>query len=327
MRPSYMFMATFLMTVGAPLWGQSVKAGIDAWQGGDYPKAVAIWRPLADLGNADAAFDLGQAYRLGRGTQTSLADARKWFEIAARKSHVEAQTALGLLLFQNGDQAAGFRWLKAASEKGEPRAMLVYGTALFNGDNMARDPVQGYCYVSRAVAQGLDQAKATKAQMEQVVPVDARKVCAALAIATAHPAPPPRSPSLTADAKPEPAKTSNSIKPAVAPPPSALELGSAVQTPRMTEPFGAASSAETSGAWRVQLGAFVKRASAEAVFARLVAGGALAGRQIIYSQVRAVTRLQAGPFATKAAAEAACAALMGEACFVVPPPSYHARRG
>ena len=33
----------------------------------DYGRAVAIWRPLAENGDADAQFNLGQAYRLGRG--------------------------------------------------------------------------------------------------------------------------------------------------------------------------------------------------------------------------------------------------------------------
>ena len=54
--------------------------------------AVAIWRPLAEAGDADAAFNLGQAYRLGKGVPTDLAAAQTWFERAARKGHVDAQT-------------------------------------------------------------------------------------------------------------------------------------------------------------------------------------------------------------------------------------------
>ena len=44
-----------------------------------------------------------------------------------------------------------------------PRAMLVYGTALFNGDGVPQDPVLGYAYVSRAAAQGLEPARNTLA--------------------------------------------------------------------------------------------------------------------------------------------------------------------
>ena len=90
--------AAVLGAVAAPLPAQSVKAGIEAWQRADYAAAVAIWRPLAEKGDADAAFNLGQAYRLGRGVPTNLGAAQTWFERAANKGHVDAQATLGLLL-------------------------------------------------------------------------------------------------------------------------------------------------------------------------------------------------------------------------------------
>ena len=89
-----------------PAHSQSVRAGIDAWQKGDTAGAVAIWRPLPEKGDADAAFNLGQAYRLGRGVKLDLAQAQNWLERAARKGHVDAQSTLGLLLFQNGNRMA-----------------------------------------------------------------------------------------------------------------------------------------------------------------------------------------------------------------------------
>src|SRR5205085_9806804 len=97
--------AALILALSAPVSAQSVKAGIAAWQRSDYSAAVAIWRPLAEKGDADAAFNLGQAYRLGRGVPTNLSIAKSWFERAARQNHVDAQTTLGLLLFQNNDQA------------------------------------------------------------------------------------------------------------------------------------------------------------------------------------------------------------------------------
>src|SRR3954466_7061222 len=145
------FVAIALVVMAtAPLHAQSVKAGIDAWQRADYSGAIAIWRPLAERGDADAAFNLGQAYRLGRGGPTNLAAAQTWFERAAAKGHLDAMTTLGLMLFENGDRAGGVRWLRPAAEKGEARALLIYGTALFNGDGVKQDPILGYAYVSRA---------------------------------------------------------------------------------------------------------------------------------------------------------------------------------
>jgi TPR repeat protein len=66
MSPKYLVAAALLAWAAAPISAQSVKAGIEAWQRADYAGAVAIWRPLAEKGDADAEFNLGQAYRLGR---------------------------------------------------------------------------------------------------------------------------------------------------------------------------------------------------------------------------------------------------------------------
>jgi TPR repeat protein len=278
------------LALASPGFAQSVRAGIEAWQKADYTAAVAAWRPLAEAGDADAAFNLGQAYRLGRGVPLNIGAGQTWFERAARKGHVDAQTTLGLMLFENGNQEAGLRWLKLAAEQGEARALLIYGTALFNGDNLPRDPVLGYAYVSRAAAQGLVPAKQTLAQLDSILPVPERKKGVALAIAKARKSPPP-----SAKTPKAPTKIARARSVAAKPLPAAA----------------------AGGAWRIQLGAFSRRGAAEALFARL-ASGPLAGRQAHYVPVGAMTRLQVGPFASRAAAQAACSALAGQGCFPVP---------
>ncbi|QNN66468.1 SPOR domain-containing protein [Sphingomonas lutea] len=273
----------------APLAAQSVKAGIDAWQKADYAAAVDIWRPLAEKGDLDAAFNLGQAYRLGRGVTINLAAAQTWLERAARKGHLDAQTTLGLMLFQNGNQVSGLRWLGQAAERGDARAMLIYGTALFNGDSLPRDPVLGYAYVSRAAAQGLPPAKATLAELDQILPLDQRKKAVTLAIAKAKAAPPP--------------STAVKAKSAAKPPTQAAAPAAPSPTPT------------AGGAWRIQLGAFSQRGAAEALYRKVA--GALPGRAPFYVAAGPVTRLQVGPYPSRAAAQAACNSLKDQACFPV----------
>lgn len=293
----YLIAAVLIGTLSAPASAQSVRAGIQAWQHADYSQAVAIWRPLAEKGDADAAFNLGQAYRLGRGVTTNLAAAQTWFERAASKGHVDAQTTLGLMLFENADRVAGLRWLKQAAEKGEPRALLVYGTALFNGDAVKQDPILGYAYVSRAAAQGLAPAQATLEQLNQILPVEQRKKALAIAMAKAKAAPPPSS---------APVRS----------PPKLAQVVAAKPVPPAPSPAPPARPAAAGGGWRIQLGAFSQRASAEALFKRLSA--ALPGHQPLYVQADRVTRLQVGPYPSRAAAAAACAGLHGQPCFPVP---------
>jgi len=300
----YLVVGALLGVAASSVSAQSVRAGIEAWQQGDYSQAVATWRPLAENGDPDAAFNLGQAYRLGRGVPTNIAAATTWLGRAASKGHIDAETTLGLLLFQNGNQPAGLRWLQAAADKGEPRALLVYGTALVNGDGgVTRDPVLGYAYVSRAAAQVLAPAKETLAQLDQLLPIEARKKGVAVAMSKANAAPAPSSkpvrepkPVATASAPAKPVKPSAQSSP----PPA----------PKATAPTA-------TGAWRIQLGAFSQRGSAESLFQRLSGNAALAGRRPFYIPVGSITRLQVGPFENKAAAAAASKAV-GTACLPVP---------
>lgn len=280
---------------------QSVRTGIEAWQHADYARAVEIWRPLAERGDADAAFNLGQAYRLGRGVTTNLAAAQTWFERAAVKGHVDAATTLGLMLFENGDRPAGVRWLKQAAEKGEARALLVYGTALFNGDGVKQDPILGYAYVSRAAAQGLAPAQATLEQLNQILPLEQRKKALSIAMAKAKAAPPPTSKPVRVAAKAQP------ISPA---PTKPIKVSGPPTTPK------AIVTTAPGGAWRVQLGAFSQRGSAENLFRKL--SPSLPGKQPVYVVAGAVVRLQAGPYDSRSAAASACGSLHGQPCFPVP---------
>ena len=281
--------ALALTAVPAGVGAQAVKTGIAAWQKGDYEGAVVSWRPLASKGDADAAFNLGQAYRLGKGVPLNLASAQSWYEAAARKGHVDAATSLGILLFQNGNRTGAMRWLRQAADGGEPRAALLFGTALYNGDGIKADPVMAYAYVSRAAAAGLAPARATLADMDAMMPLDQRQRGVALA---------------------QVAVGAKKAKPAAAKSVLAKPVGVVA---KVVPPAPALSS---SGSWRVQLGAFGKRASAEILFAKL-SGGTLTGRQAYYVPVGTMTRLQVGPFASKAEAAAACARIKGQACFPV----------
>ena len=285
---------TVALAVAAPAAEPTVKAGVEAWQRGDHAEATAIWRNLAEKGDADAAFNLGQAFRLGRGVPADSAQAKRWFEAAANKGHVDAQVSLGLLLFDSGERAVAMNWLRKAARTGEPRALLVVGTALFNGDGMKQDPVLGYAYVSRAAAQGLEPAKSTLAEMDKIMTLDERRRGVALALDMA---------------KTPAAKTPKKI--ASVTPPAAKAPAQAVASTKAT------ANAVARGAWRVQLGAFSTRGAAEGLFKKLSASAALAGRQPYYVPVGKMTRLQAGPFESRASAASTCVKLAPQPCFAV----------
>jgi TPR repeat protein len=230
--------------------------------------------------------------------------AAAWFERAAKAGHLDAQVSLGLLLFDSGDRKRAMTWLMRAAERGEPRALLVTGTALFNGDGIERDAVKGYSFVSRAAAQGLQPAKATLAEMDKVIPLAQRQRGVAIALEAVKGKSGAKSGAPAAQKpKAEPKLADRTVKPET-------KAQAPVKSP--TNPSAATAQA---GGWRIQLGAFSNRSGAQTLFGKL--RGKLGGAQAYYVNAGAVTRLQVGPYPSRADANAACANLRPQACFPV----------
>ncbi|MEM6267132.1 MAG: SPOR domain-containing protein [Pseudomonadota bacterium] len=158
-----------------------VKRGVDAWSDGDFVLAVSEWQGPAQAGDADALFNLAQAYRLGRGVDADIDRARELYAEAAQKGHLRAANNYGLLLFQQGEQRAAMPFIKAAADRGDPRAQYVLGLAHFNADYAAKDWVRAYALVTLAQAAGLPQAAKALATMDQYISVLEREEAQALA--------------------------------------------------------------------------------------------------------------------------------------------------
>ena len=152
-----------------------VKSGVEAWQRGDYQAAVAEWRPLAIAGDADAQFNLGQAYKLGRGVPNDLGQAEAWYRRAAKQGHLQAEDNLGLVLFTAGRRQEAMPYIEHSAARGEPRAQYVLGTAHFNGDLAEEDWPLAYALTKRASDAGLQLASARLAQLDQLIPLEQRQ--------------------------------------------------------------------------------------------------------------------------------------------------------
>lgn len=158
-----------------------VKAGVDAWAKGDFATAVREWKGPADAGDPDAQFNLGQAYKLGRGVPRDMAKAEALYASAAGKGHLQASDNYGLVLFQRGERAKAMPYIRSAASRGDARAQYILSLALFNGDGMPKDWVRAYAYATVAQQAGLPQAAGALAQMDQHVPMADRQKSVALA--------------------------------------------------------------------------------------------------------------------------------------------------
>jgi len=312
-----------------------VKAGVDAWSNGDYKAAIADWQGPAQHGDADAEFNMGQAYKLGRGVPADPAKALDWYRKAALQGHFQAEDNYGLLLFQNGHLAEAVPWLEKSVSRGEPRAELILGTMLFNGDGgQAKDWPRAYALITRASDAGLPQATQTLADMDKYIPEAQRKQGLALAqkyeAAARRPQLPPEvtapSPSSirTTPVPPSQVAANNGPGASYPRPDNAPTTPRHAETPPPAKPAPArpAPSPAVHGGWRVQLGAFSTEARARALWETLSPKvPSLRGGQPYLVHAGPVTRLQAGAFASGAEAERACAEVKraANACLTVAP--------
>lgn len=295
-----------------------VKAGVDAWSEGDFNRAVNEWQLPAQNGDADAIFNLAQAYRLGRGVAADVSRARELYAQAAQKGHIKAADNYGLLLFQQGEQKTAMPLIRAASDRGDPRAQYVMGLAHFNADYAEKDWPRAYALLTLAQSAGLPQASAALAQMDEYVPIEQRQQAQLLAREIEAEAGRRRSAELAAidlgkrPVAPVPAHAAPTTN-AVSPAPRALRPVPVAAAPR--------PSPDRSGRWKVQLGAFGVKANADKLWNRLAGNSALAGTSKVLVPAGRVTRLQAVGFSSRNEAQAACTQLQrqGQACLVAKP--------
>lgn len=199
-----------------------VKAGVDAWSRGDYAGAVKEWEGPAGAGDPDAMFNLGQAYRLGRGVAADAKRAEALYARAAAAGHLQAADTYGLMLFQEGRREAALPYVQDAARRGDPRSQYLLGIAHFNGDLVPRDPVRAYALLTLANSAGLPQAVAAIKQMDEHIPLAQRQQAAGLAVQMQQEADATRQRELAAAdlavAAPAPAATRPISSPAMRPP-------------------------------------------------------------------------------------------------------------
>ena len=100
-------------------------SGWEAYTAGDYETAIRIWQPLAEDGDHQAAYALGQAFQI----MGQPGRAAPWYEQAAHRDVTEAQILLGTIYARGAgvprDLVRAYAWLYRAAEKNSPNAQLI----------------------------------------------------------------------------------------------------------------------------------------------------------------------------------------------------------
>jgi hypothetical protein len=139
----------------------------------DYPKAYQSFRKAADLGNANAQFNLGIMSGDGTGVLKNETAAVAWYRKAASQGHSGAQLNLGIYLADGRgapeSDAEAAIWYRKAALQGVDDAQNNLGVQYANGYGVQRSLVTAYAWYNIAAAKGNETAIKNKDQISQAM--------------------------------------------------------------------------------------------------------------------------------------------------------------
>lgn len=117
----------------------------------------------AEQGNAKAQALMGYLYKDGKGVRRDLAEAAKWFGMAALQGDAEAQDWFGYL-YETGqgvpqDYREAARWYQMAAEQGNADAQKNLGLMYANGKGVTQSSQDAVMWLKKAAAQGNGEAQ------------------------------------------------------------------------------------------------------------------------------------------------------------------------
>ncbi|NNC52573.1 MAG: sporulation protein [Erythrobacter sp.] len=292
------------------------RSGVIAWNAGDYSAAVREWQAPAAQGDANAQFNLGQAYRYGRGVPQDLTRAEEYYAAAAASGHEDAADLYGILLFQRGAEAEALPYLRTAARRGNTSARYFLSLAHFNGDVAEKDWPLAYALASLADVGGLPQATRALGRMNPYLSAEQKREALMLAEQIGESElVPKRDINLMAIApggQTTPTRQARATAPAASPAPDAAAKSQAAP------PARTASANRAAGPWKVQLGAFGVPENVPRMWNSVAELPEIEGRERIEKPAGRLTILLAGGYASHSEASVACAALKrrGHDCLV-----------
>jgi len=101
--------------------------GVEAYDHQDYTKALGIWLPLAEQGNAQAQYRVGLMYFKGLGVARDYALAMAWYRKASAQGNADANFSLGLMYSTGSgvtqDEFQAEIWFRKAAAQGHMGAL------------------------------------------------------------------------------------------------------------------------------------------------------------------------------------------------------------
>ncbi len=144
--------------------------GYGAYQLGDYAKAYALWRPLAEADDAQAQLLVGTLFAEGKGVDANPVRAVFWLTRAANAGVVEAQYRLGLTYYQGEgvprDLGRAVAWWEKAALQGDASSLLSLARLYHTGEGVTMDLDRAQKLYQAAAERGSAGAQQGLVQLE-----------------------------------------------------------------------------------------------------------------------------------------------------------------
>ena len=142
--------------------GADFKAGLDAYQHGDFAGAAREWTPLAEAGDAHAQYNMGLLYAAGKGVTQDYNQAVEWYRKAAEQGVPAAAYNLGVI-YANGqgvpaNSPEAAKWFLKAAEQGIPNAVIGLGNVYYDAEPGFRNYDEAQKWYLQAANNGVASA-------------------------------------------------------------------------------------------------------------------------------------------------------------------------
>jgi len=127
------------------------------------PKDIPLekLKEMAEGGDVNAQYQLGENYYSGEGVPKDYIEAVKWCKMAGKQGHAFAHSVLRAIAI-DGKAISGeelFAWFKNQAEQGNVKAHFSIGVMYENGETVARNRKEAMKWLKLAAEQGDGEAK------------------------------------------------------------------------------------------------------------------------------------------------------------------------
>ncbi len=139
-----------------PMAEQLYQRGKRFYEDGNYPEAEKWYRQAANLGHAEAQYELGKFYQacIKHKVKENPNEVRQWFRKAAEQGHVQAQYELGdYYRWHEHNYAEAAKWYRKAAVQGDAKAQSSLAHCYYTGESVGQDYAEAVKWYRKAANQ------------------------------------------------------------------------------------------------------------------------------------------------------------------------------